>query len=653
MSLPARWNRVTLVCMATLCMVYIALVTRLSQTRAFWSPDCGARFAMIRSWLRCGSLLHWPYASAALDPQGQIHPLAYFLFHQAHGWCAMYSPLFPLLSGVMYRLFGFAGLCIIPVASGLGTACILSITARQLELRCHAYVPLLIGLGTPVLIYSVVFWDHIVMIFLTAVAGYGMLRALQDGRPRFAALAGAALGFGIWIHELLLAVFLATLLAAVPLLFSRAGRRIATGLLIGFTPPALLWTVGNKLIYGNFGGPHLAANMGGNVADHPFGLKAILSLPDLVNRILTELLGTGAAGIMMTSSHRELFPWFVLLGALLLAYVAATWLFGARWPPASALCLAAAGVSLFLVLEVHWANGLFQATPLLIAALAIPWDAARTRDGGRRTEDGGKPTTETRGPSEGRRGGWLAESRGRAGEPVGLAPAATDIPPSSLFYAWASRTAWFYIVMILLNPMLPGVDWGARYLLPVLPLLVLLALHAFEEQYRAAEPLWRLAVVVCAAAVAVASVCCQREGLIMVQRTMRYNRDLINHARALRAPVIVYSSIGMGAEFTAARLPQMQYMARSYDDLQLLLRVLDYRRIREFTFVTDGAGLGLVESMEPVGSGRSCSDSRATESLIPKASSALHVDLAREDGKDLTFITFLVQRRPQVARHKK
>jgi len=90
-----------------------ATALHFASFKAFWSPDCGARFAMIRSLLEHGSLIHWNYAAGAADPVGQIHPIAFFLLHRANDIVPQYEPLFPLLSAVPYKLFGFYGLAII------------------------------------------------------------------------------------------------------------------------------------------------------------------------------------------------------------------------------------------------------------------------------------------------------------------------------------------------------------------------------------------------------------------------------------------------------------------------------------------------------------------------------------------------------------
>ena len=108
MELPNNWSGTLAV-----AAIYIALALYLASFKAFWSPDCGVRFAMIRSLLEHGSLIHWNYAAGAADQAGQIHPVAFFLLHRANDFVPQYEPLFPLLSAVPYKLFGFYGLAII------------------------------------------------------------------------------------------------------------------------------------------------------------------------------------------------------------------------------------------------------------------------------------------------------------------------------------------------------------------------------------------------------------------------------------------------------------------------------------------------------------------------------------------------------------
>jgi len=598
-----REKKIAAFALLSVAGTYVALAIHLSSAGVFWSPDSGARFAMIRNWIEYGSLTHLHYPSASVDPTGQIHPLGYFLFRQRHCFTAMYPPLFPLLCGLLYRAFGFIGLTVIPLLSGLGTAAVLYVTARRLQL-CASVLLIAVGFGTPLLIYSVVFWDHVVMMLLTALAAFWMLRSLQDRRLCFPLLAGAVLGLGVWIHELMLALSLAVFSALLPLARDPTGRRMGLALFAGFLPPVLLWVGVNWLIYGSLGGPHLSANLGGNAQDHPFDLNLILDSQQIKDRAFAGLVGITSTGMMLNGSHVNLIPLFLVLACLLVGYWVLAMIFGMEWRLAPLAALVIASLAVYLVEQVHWANGLFQATPLFIPALAVSWDS------------GVRPAKSARGETNPE--SWAL--------------------PSKLFYAWVSRSVWLYVLIVLIYPSMPGVDWGSRYLLPVLPFLSLLAVHAVAEQYQASGPRWRHVILGCAASIVGISIFCQGEGLMMIQRSTRYHEDLARRISGVTSPALVFSNIGTGADLAAVPLRQSQFMVRSEEDLRLLLVALGQQHIRNFTYVGSDGGLTPLDVWDV--------SAPSGERLKRVDSQWFHVDQTREDGGDLQFVHFVSQGHP-------
>jgi hypothetical protein len=600
-----RTDRRFHVSLLALAMLYVIIAALLSSVGAFWSPDSGARFAMIRNWTEHGSLIHWFYPYRNIDPTGQIHPLAYFLFHTKDGFVPQYEPLFPMICGVMYRIFGFYGLTIIPTLSGLGTVWLIYATARSLGLRSALAISWVAGLGTPILVYSVVFWDHVVMFLVTAAAMYLLLRAVQDQSERWAAGAGAVLGLGVFIHELMLAVYLAMLLASLPLVFRRDGRRLVLGLVAGFIPLALLWMGMNWAIYGSIGGPHLDANMGGNTSDHPFSLHTLLNPQGFADRAQEELTGILGTGLMIVNTHVDLLPLFALFGYGLVGYWLITSLLGmtSRIAPvfsviALLLALAISVLAFYLIFHVHWALGLFLATPLLIPALAVLWVAVPHRN--------------------------LQES-----------PRSEVLAPESLFYAWMSRATWIFLFGSILNPMLPGVDWGSRYLLPILPVMVVLAASALERQYEAARPVDRRAVMACIVVIVGISVYSQVEGLTMIHKNMVYNRAVNQRVLALKTQAIVFSNIGLGPELTAISVPQPQFMVRTPEDGQLLLKAFRQSHVHNFTFVDNNDATALLPIVENSLPGH----------LMPISVSAQYFNInpATEDGANMVFVQYALQ----------
>ena len=281
--LSSQENRLLLTVMLCLTLLYSWLPLGLGSSRvpanpndlvSFWSPDSGAKFAMVHSWLSHGQLVHPFYPSVALDPSGRLHPLSYYLLHQSNGFYVMYLPLFPFLSAIFYHIFGSSGLTILPVVSGLGTLLITYTIARRLGVRSRFLLLLVFGLATPLPLYSAVFWDHSAIMLVTALAAYWMLRSLQDNTLQSSVIAGAVIGLGMWLHELSLAIFLAAWLSFIPI--SRMRRRILPGLAIGFCFVVSLWGLFNWSVYGVAVGPHLGANVLQNNPEHRFDFASIL-----------------------------------------------------------------------------------------------------------------------------------------------------------------------------------------------------------------------------------------------------------------------------------------------------------------------------------------------------------------------------------------
>lgn len=570
----------SLLCLAAL---YVGLSLSLSSFHAFWSPDSGARFAMIRSWQEHGRFVPLYYPPAGADPSGRLHPLAYFLFRSPHGLSTMYQPLFPLLCGLAYRAFGFAGLSLLPVLCGLGTVIATRATARRIGLF-PLWLPLVMGFATPLVLYSVIFWDHSALMLLAAWAGYWMLRAVQDGDLRPALVTGALLGVGLWVHELCLALFLATCLAALPLL--RLRRHIIGGLLLGFAPVSALWGFCNWILYGAVGGAHLGANVFQNSQNHPFSLALILDPAGLANRTMLELFGAA-----FSDYHDTLLPYIRIFAVTLASFTVVSWLSRRLRPVMPILSLAIALMALALTLSADWVSGLFEGTPLLIPALAVPWS-------------------------------------------VGREAANTPAPPTAIFFAWLSRTCWLFALFVLVDPITPGVDWGGRYLLPMLPLLVLLSAHALQRSLQDAPGGKRTAAAALVILVGI-SAACQVRGLQTVRLTMADNQALSTQVGRLNTPVLVTDSLWTGPNLMAAPLREPLLLIRSGADVSLLLSEMHRMNAHEFTYVGTPEGLIFFSGLEK--------RLRVTAEHPP-----LHKQDARSEAEELEVTAYSVEPTGQV-----
>jgi len=579
-----QWAIAALLCCA---MIYAGLAFSLSSFHAFWSPDCGARFAMIRNWLEHGQLIYINYPEAEYDPSRLIHPLVFFLFRGTHGTCVMYPPLFPFLSGLAYRAFGFRGLALLPLLCGIGTILITDKTAKLLGLRFRPLLMLSLGLATPLILYSVIFWDHSAQMFLAGMAAYWLLRAVQGCSFHAAVLAGGMLGTGVWIHELFLALFVAVWLAALPFLKQRS--YIPLGLLAGFIPVVLAWGTFNLWAYGVIGGPHLGANVVQNNLDHPFTLASVFDFPQLAERAMFQLTGS-----MIAVSQDDLLPYYLVFACLLIIYVFVAWVGRPLLRAALLMSFIIAAWSLLLLLKKQGVlNGLFQATPLLIPALAVPWYVPRNQ----------------------------AQSS-----------------PTEVFYAWLSRACWLFILFLLINPMFPGVDWGSRYLLVTLPLLVLLASHALEQQAWQMNRRWRVLVVFNAVALVSISLACQITGVLWVRRCLAYGQELNTQVRAISSPILV-TDTDINARLVDAPLSQVRFCVRRDDGAKAFALVLRQCKYKEIIFVGSEdhepeVEYALAEAGQPF--------VKSEDRLLWK------VDRPSQEGDDLQFVRFVVTLRGSV-----
>lgn len=533
-------RRGALLSVLLLATIFFGLAADLSRYHAFWSPDCGARFAGIRSWLETGAPVPLRYPFAGLDPAGRFHPLAGYLGHARGALCLVYPPLFLAASGAGYRLWGFPGLAVLPLTAGLCCAWLIHCLAHELRLRSAPLLPLVAGLATPLLIYSVIFWDHSLQMCVTAAAAYAVWRCLKTESYRWAAVAGALLGVGLWIHEVFIPLFIAAALAALP--YRKAAPGLLRGLTTGFGALALAWMAGNWLLYGSPAGAHL---MGPNDPTHPDLLRLTLDPAMLMHRVQDQLAGDPAEG-----------DWVRLELLLLTLYLGVSNSRSLRaWMPP--LQVALAGVSLGLLFRAPWAHGLFSATPLFVLGLAQA-----------------RPLLDD----------------------LGTAPD-SKLSPRERFFRWAAATSVLFTAAVLVNPKTPEMNWGSRYLLTVLPLLVLAAAAALETRI-AAGGRARTPMIASGVALLAVSLFSQYRGILAVREDLRASRELIQAVAATASPVVATDLFWLAPETAEATLhPKLLLVPEDDAGRSAFLSLLRRADAGEFTYVGSEAGLVALERL--------------------------------------------------------
>lgn len=440
-------------------LVYGVGAATIAAHQAIWSPDCGARLVQIQSILQ-----HWPhwwvsYPAQALDPQHQNSPLYFFEFRHGEHIYVFYSFLFALISAFCFGHFGYGGLAILSVAGGAATALATYGLARLLHIRYPLAPMLLVALITPLVIYSIVFWDHSLTTGIAAICLYLGLRAVTTGRVWLWLVAGLALGGGLWFHEILIPC-LPALLAGLwwarrrtPWLLSSA--LLIAGVAVLVVPLALI----NKSVYGTYMGPHLSNNRlgsSGAILDflknpREWGLGAVYTLFGWGNTnpgFTWELRDWVAHPWPRFQSEMHASMWMAgpVIGWSVLAL---TGLWRRGWGGVMATLLLFAGMTLsarFVNSHDDWPHSLFLACPFLLLAFA----AAPSRI---------VPST----PS------------------ADNARSAEDAAETGLLWQVIVVFTIVYTLFDLLKPTLGGTEWGSRHLLVTVPALTLLAWRAVES----------------------------------------------------------------------------------------------------------------------------------------------------------------------------
>lgn len=262
----------------------------------FWSGDQGVKLIQVQSILlnkmRTTALL---YPGAAFDPKNEVNPLrGQYLVHNGSTY-SMFSDTFAVLSSIPFFFFGYPGLYILPALSlaVLGLICV-RISRPLLGPYAAVVVALAITLTSPILFYSVIFWEHLPATALVVLGVWQALEAHVNRDRRRALIAGIGIGFATWLrNESVLAA--PALVGAI--LLTRRPNALSTAfwISIGVAISLLPLMIYNQIVFGAFVGPHVlvagaANNAGGNF---------FVSRLDWASRLIAPLDSSIFVGILI------------------------------------------------------------------------------------------------------------------------------------------------------------------------------------------------------------------------------------------------------------------------------------------------------------------------------------------------------------------
>ena len=464
LSAQVRSHAGALTALLLVSLLYVAALAFLPP-QALTHHDEGAKYLQVRNLRLTTSGLDWSinYPARRLDPGLRFvpfHPKQHYVDSQ--GRIYLQWPIFlGLLTRVFWKVLGFWGLYVVPLLAGLGTLWLTYLLALALGLarRVAWLVVPLLGLCTPLPLYSLLYFEHTLASLLVAGSLLAGIRALgsaqssntneNETRPWSAAISGLLLALAVYFRSELYVLALVLGLAYVAAARKRGQWRLpfawGAAFVVSLVPlwgfyaisegtllpvHALWYFAGGDPTGGSGGIPkpglslpplrYIATAKWAVVPAFLFGPQDVpLSPPFPVFVQALGLLGAGLcfAGallrLMRSSASRLALPLFVAGLALLLTACAATLLSGQAY---------------------YNLHGFLLAAPFVALAL------------------------------------WPPFSR-----PVGGA--------RSLVFLYA--VTMFYIALhALIISSLSGLgpislhEWGQRYLLPAYPLMAVLALHS-------------------------------------------------------------------------------------------------------------------------------------------------------------------------------
>lgn len=496
-------------------LVYAATVAALPH-RAIWINDNGSKYLQVRGILASGYTdyaIVWP--GHDVDPTYEFNPLPGQFSHVVGGKLySQYSPTFAAVSAPFFQAFGFAGLSVMPLLAAVLALVGVERLARDVGIGAggrHAAVAIA-GFATPLWFYSAVFWEQSLVVCSSVWTVHALLRLLRGGAARDALATGFLAGVGVWFRED--AALLCALAGLIVLAGVREGRMRAAAL-VGTAMAAALgvlavfqwWALGTPF------GLH-ATGLFHGIAAH------VASRPQVFYALLVAADPSTAVSLLLAA------PFVVLLFAYPRLPRAT---FQTAVPIAAAFAAVAGIVSLRGYFDgrspashLLATNSFFPAAPILLTGLVRPADA--------RDDD-----------ARARRWLWIV----------------------------CGGTAALYALTAPPLAVVGALHWGSRFLLPVYPLLAVLAAAALDEWLAVPRraPVWPWLAV---AAVALVSLVAQGVSIDLLERKLDWSSRLQRLLDA-RTEAAIATDVWWAPQEMFSRFPTTpMFYVRSQRDLPRL-----------------------------------------------------------------------------------
>lgn len=527
---------------AAVALVYAATLAMLPPG-GLWIVDNGNKRIQVEALLASGFRdfsLPWP--GLDLDPELAFNPMPNsFSVVSAGRLYSVFSPVFPALSALPFRLFGDAGLCLLPLLSSIALLGFVGRIAELAELppRGSALAILVAGLATPLWFYAVIFWEHAVAASLCVGSVALAFDFLMRGSRLRLFLSGLAIALAMGMRDplLLFAVVLGALVFfATPRERLRTGAIFAAGLAAGLLPLALFqwFALGDPM------GFHLTHGFAPRAGEETgFGFHLRTRWAALYNLFLAAGGGLELSSLLMGPFALLLLVRPRLPGRSHRALALAVGV----WALAGAIVLAVShATATSRIVQLLEGNGFFAAAPLLAVGLVRSRDPDATSASGRVV-------------------GWL----------LGL-------------------VAGYALLYCALTPLrnTGGIHWGNRYLLELYPLLAVPCAVGLLRLWRGSSAARGTAVVL--ALLAAASVALQVFSIDLLRRKLVFGEKLERAVRERPEEVVLTDVWWVPQTLAHEFFSKSIFVVSTAEQGKILLERLAKRGTREFLFVTADAG---------------------------------------------------------------
>lgn len=514
--------RLGLVVIVVVCSSAYALAGwYLSGPRTFWSSDSAVRFVQLESLRRHGyRSLAALYPAEDVDALHRFYPIAEGFSYRREGRTYLSYPW--LFPLVAAPFYGWLGHggLVVVPAAAAVAASALAAAAAGGVAAGQLAAGLLVGLASPLLVYAAVFWDHAVVTSLAAGGLYLLLSAMVDER--------SARPRALWAGALLgMGPWLrneAYLFAAAVLLglWVSGGRRIIPAVLTGMALPLVPLWIYHVWWFG-----------------HPLGYKgrAVIqaaAAPGIFGYLSNRTLVAYDALLSVEHYTRAMQPQRTGEAALVAAAVALGGAFVRRGVDESSSWLTVAGGT---VLAAVGAALTFFRVPVMGLIPSAPFVALA----------------------------WLRGAEDRQDR-----------------FLWLVAAA--YTAGVVVAGSTGGLQWGPRYLLPILPLLGILCGRAVGLAW-SVRPQLRGILVGVLAGVLVSGVALQTLGLRFIRHSLESLRAI---EEALRSTP--YEVVATGYEPMFRSLGHLYFEKKlmavdSQEELRELVATLARARVEGWTYV--------------------------------------------------------------------